>query len=134
MKIGVTSQNFRTITAHAGMARRFMIFETASGQPVEIARLDLSADMTLHAHPVGAAHPLDEIDILITASAGEGFIHKAFDRGVKVILTSETDPLTAVSAVLSGTPLPAPAPEEEDDHGAGHGGCQCRCAGNRAAG
>lgn len=135
MKIGVTSQNFRTITAHAGMARRFMIFEAADGQPVEIARLDLPAEMTLHAHPVGVAHPLDEVDILITASAGEGFIHKAADRGVKVILTSETDPLAAVSAVLSGAALPAPAPEEEEnDHGAGHGGCGCRCAGNRAAG
>jgi predicted Fe-Mo cluster-binding NifX family protein len=132
MKIGVTSQNFRTITAHAGMARRFMIFEAAGGQPVEIARLDLPAEMSLHAHPIGAAHPIDQIDILITASAGEGFIHKAAERGVKVILTSETDPLAAVSAVLSGAPLPAPAPEEEDDHAPG--GCGCNCAGNRAAG
>ncbi len=132
MKIGVTSQNFRTITAHAGMARRFMIFEAAGGQTVEIARLDLPKEMSLHEHPGGVAHPIDEIDILITASAGEGFIRKAAERGVKVILTSETDPLAAVSAVLSGARLPAPAPEEaEDDHGPG--GCGCNCAGNRAA-
>ncbi len=27
MRIGVTSQNFRTITGHAGKTRRFLIFE-----------------------------------------------------------------------------------------------------------
>jgi predicted Fe-Mo cluster-binding NifX family protein len=134
MKIGVTSQNFRTVTAHAGKARRFMIFESTGGQAVEIARLDLPKEMSMHEHPGGAAHPIDGIDILISGSAGEGFIRKAAERGVKVILTSETDPLTAVSAVLSGAPLPPPAPEEEEDDHHGHGGCGCRCAGNRAEG
>jgi predicted Fe-Mo cluster-binding NifX family protein len=133
MKIGVTSQNFHTITAHAGKARRFMIFETANGQAVETGRLDLPKEMSMHEHPCGTAHPIDEIDILISGSAGEGFIRKAAERGVKVILTSETDPLAAVKAVLTGAPLPPPAAEEdEDDHS--HGGCGCRCAGNRAAG
>jgi predicted Fe-Mo cluster-binding NifX family protein len=134
MKIGVTSQNFRTITAHAGKARRFMIFESAGGQPVEIGRFDLPKEMSMHEHPSGAAHPIDEIDILISGSAGEGFIHKAAQRGVKVILTSETDPMTAVRAVLSGAPLPPPAAEEEGEDDHAHGGCGCHCAGNRAAG
>jgi predicted Fe-Mo cluster-binding NifX family protein len=136
MKIGVTSQNFRTITAHAGKARRFMIFETAGGQAVETGRLDLSKEMSLHEHPCGAAHPIDDLDILISGSAGEGFIRKAAERGVKVILTSETDPAAAVAAVLAGAPLPPPAAEEEEDHGHGHGhgGCGCRCASKREAG
>jgi predicted Fe-Mo cluster-binding NifX family protein len=138
MKIGVTSQNFRTITAHAGKARRFMIFEAADGQAVETGRLDLPKEMSMHEHPCGSAHPIDGIDILISGSAGEGFIRKAAERGVKVILTSETDPMAAIAAVLSGAPLPPPAAEEEeehqDGHGHGHGGCGCRCASNRAAG
>ena len=42
MRIGVTSQNFRTITAHAGRARRFMIFEDfPDGQIQETGKLDL---------------------------------------------------------------------------------------------
>ncbi|CAK0762635.1 hypothetical protein CCP3SC1_390001 [Gammaproteobacteria bacterium] len=42
MKIAVTSQNFRTISEHAGKARRFLIFEADSlGCPQEIGRLDL---------------------------------------------------------------------------------------------
>jgi len=28
MRIGVTSQNFRTITGHAGKTRRFLVFES----------------------------------------------------------------------------------------------------------
>jgi hypothetical protein len=71
---------------------------------------------------------------LISGSAGEGLIRKAAERDVKVILTSESDPLTAVLAVLSGAPLPPPAAEHESEDDHGNGGCGCRCAGNRASG
>ena len=125
MRIGVTSQNFRTITAHAGRARRFMIFEDfPDGQIQETGKLDLPMEMSIHEYPRNAAHPIDGIDVLITASCGDGFARKLGDRGIRVVVTSETDPIAAVKAVLSGAPLP-PAAEEEEDHA----GCQCNCAG-----
>ena len=41
MKIAVSSQNFRTVTAHAGKARRFIVFDLATPcTPREVERLD----------------------------------------------------------------------------------------------
>ncbi|HAF55643.1 MAG TPA: nitrogen fixation protein, partial [Thauera sp.] len=42
MRIAITSQNFRTVTAHAGKARRFLVFDLSCPcLPREIERLDL---------------------------------------------------------------------------------------------
>ncbi|HKJ77206.1 MAG TPA: nitrogen fixation protein, partial [Gammaproteobacteria bacterium] len=42
MEIAITSQNFRTVTGHAGKTRRFLVYEAGPGQePVEVDRLDL---------------------------------------------------------------------------------------------
>ncbi len=126
MKIGVTSQNFRTITPHAGMARRFMIFETAAdNQIIQTGQLDLPKEMAMHEHSSQAPHPIDGIDALITASCGQGLAQKLAARGIRVIVTSETDPVTAVAALASGAPLP-PALAEDGDHG----GCECHCEGH----
>jgi len=39
MKVAVSSQNFRTVTAHAGKCRRFIVYELQpSGVPAEVAR------------------------------------------------------------------------------------------------
>lgn len=110
MKIGVTSQNFRTITGHAGKARRFFIYDAQKGQePEEIARLDLPKDMSIHA--LGeAAHPIDDIDILITAGCGEGFARKMAMKDIDLVKTAESDPVTAVKAIIEGKPLAEPLP------------------------
>ena len=110
MKIAVTSQNFRTITGHAGKARRFMVYtENQQGEWTESDRIDLPKEMSMHEFR-GLSHPIDELDILITASCGNGFIHKMSSRGVDVITTSETDPLLAVTQYAAGIPLPPAAP------------------------
>ena len=125
MKIGVTSQNFRDITPHAGMTRRFMIFETApDNQIVQTGKLDLPKEMAMHGHPSDAAHPIDGVDVLITGSCGQGLAKKLAARGIKVIVTSETDPTTAVTALVSGAQLP-PALAEDGDHDT----CECHCSG-----
>jgi predicted Fe-Mo cluster-binding NifX family protein len=109
MKIAVTSQNFRTITQHAGKTRRFLIYEQdpETGRAQELARLNLPKQMSMHEFQ-GDDHPIFEMDYLITGSSGQGFIRRMSDAGVEVIVTSEQDPLTAVTAVLEGKPLPAP--------------------------
>lgn len=104
MKIGITSQNFRTITSHAGKCRRFIIFTAEQGQAIEETdRLDLPLEMSLHAWNGEGRHPLFDLDALITGGCGEGFIRRMAREGVEVKTTSETDPVAAVEALLDGT-------------------------------
>jgi predicted Fe-Mo cluster-binding NifX family protein len=117
MKIAVTSQNFRTITQHAGKSRRFLIFEQdpTTGAAQEIARLDLPKEMSMHEFR-GVDHPLFEMDYLITASGGQGFVQRMASAGVEVIITGEADPQIAANAVIEGKPLAPPAPHDHGHH------------------
>lgn len=108
MKIGVTSQNFKTITGHAGKTSDF-VFSGTQREAVAIDRLDLPKALSMHEFR-GTEHPLDACDVLITAGCGDGFIQRMARRGIRVVTTSETDPATAVTAVLAGLPLPEAEP------------------------
>jgi predicted Fe-Mo cluster-binding NifX family protein len=122
MKIGVTSQNFRTITGHAGRARRFMIFETAPDGQISLAeKHDLPKELCLHELPHDTAHVLDGVDVLITGGCGDGFVRKMAARGVQVVATGETDPMNAISTLLTGGQLAAAL--DHDDHEL----CECEC-------
>lgn len=112
MRIAVTSQNFRTITGHAGKTRRFLVLEAQKGAPpVEIDRLDLPVEMSLHAYH-GEDHPLFGLglDAILTGGAGQGFIERMARHGIRVYATSEQDPISALDNILAGRPLPAPEP------------------------
>jgi predicted Fe-Mo cluster-binding NifX family protein len=114
MRIAVTSQNFRSITGHAGKTRRFIIYEVdGTGAAVEADRLDLPHGMSLHDYH-GEDHPLFGLglDALITQGAGEGFRMRMARFGIRVHATSASDPLEAVRAVAIGLPLPAAAPHD----------------------
>lgn len=109
MKIAVTSQNLRTINGHAGKARRFLVYETeCSGSIVRLPDIDLPKTMSIHEHPVGMPHPLDGVDMVITAGCGDGFRRKMSDRGIAIVATAESDPTIAVAAVAAGRPPPVP--------------------------
>lgn len=112
MKIAVTSQNFRTITGHAGKTRRFLVYEDTPEGLKELPRLDLPKELAFHEFHGSGPHPVDGVDVLVTASCGEGFVRRLAARGIRVIATGESDPLTAVRLVVAGQPLPAPAPED----------------------
>ncbi len=110
MNIAVTSQNFRTITGHAGKSRRFLVYSSKpEGEWVESDRLDLPKEMSMHEFK-GGSHPVDAFDVLITESCGVGFIRKMSMRGVTVLTTSETDPAKAVKIFTSGETLPPAIP------------------------
>jgi len=107
MRIAITSQNFRTVTGHAGKTRRFLIFEgTTPDDVVEVARLDLPQGMAFHDH-AGGPHPVDGTNVVVTASAGDGFLTKMAARGIRVVTTVETDPRQAAIDVLAGQVKPA---------------------------
>lgn len=121
MKIAITSQNFRTITGHAGKTRRFLVFEAEQGiEPVEVERIDLPMDLAFHEFRGEGDHPVDVAEVVITGSAGPGFIQRLAARGIRVFVTSETDPRRAIRALFEGT-LPPPAPHEQCQCGS-HGG------------
>ena len=120
MRIAVTSQNFRTITGHAGKSRRFIVFEAdADGNPTEVDRLDLPMELSLHEYH-GDDHPLFELDLnaIVTQGAGQGFLQRMARHGIAVHTTSASDPILAVGAILKGQPLPAAVPHSHD-HGQG---------------
>jgi predicted Fe-Mo cluster-binding NifX family protein len=121
MRIAVTSQNFKTITGHAGKARRFLVYETdATGSAREVERLDLPKEMSVHEYH-GEDHPLFALGLqaLVTQGAGQGFVQRLFRQGIAVHATGETDPLTAVALVAAGQELPE-APPHDHDHGHDH--------------
>ncbi len=112
MKIAITSQNFRTITGHAGKTRRFLIHaDDGNGRAMEVDRLDLPREMAMHEFR-GTEHPLQQVDVLITAGCGQGFVRRMAAWGIQVVATSESDPATAAQAVLDGRPLPPPEAHE----------------------
>jgi hypothetical protein len=58
----------------------------------------------MHDFKHDSPHPLDGVELVIAASAGEGF--NMAKRGAEVILTGEKDALRALAAVLAGEVLP----------------------------
>jgi len=112
MRVAITSQNFRSITGHAGKTRRFLVYElTEDGESKEVERLDLPQGMSLHDYH-GDDHPLYTLglDAIITGGAGHGFVQRLARFGVRVLPTAEVDIAAALSLLAAGEPLPAPLP------------------------
>ena len=102
MKIAVTSQNFKNVTGYTGQSRRFIVFNVGMpGDYPEVVWLDLPGEMSLHTFS-GDAHPLDAMDVILTASAGKTVIAKLAQRGVRVVTCGENDPRKAVRDFLLG--------------------------------
>ena len=102
MKIAVTSQNFRTVTPHAGRTRRFLVYDApTAGEPVEAGRLAVPKELTMHAFHGEGPHPLDAVDVVIAGSFGEGFAARMQARGIVVVATELTDPSEAVKEYLA---------------------------------
>jgi predicted Fe-Mo cluster-binding NifX family protein len=111
MKIAVTSQDFRTVTGHAGRARRFLIYDVQPGAaPVEASRLDLAAEQSFHETGGVGAHPIDGVDVLISAGFGGHFVQVLAQRGIATATTDKEDPVEAIRDFLmrreAGTLLP----------------------------
>jgi predicted Fe-Mo cluster-binding NifX family protein len=108
--IAVTSEDFRRISGHAGRCRRFLIYRVASGYAPELLEtLELPAGQALHAWGDRDGHPVFEADVVLSQSAGEGFVRKLEARGIEVALTTESDPVCAIRGYLAGTLARAPA-------------------------
>ncbi len=108
-KIAVCSQNRKTVTEHAGKCRKFWVYDVAEGRVVGRNLLELTIEQSFHEAKEGQAHPLDEVDVLITGSIGGGLQQRLKQRGILGIVTSETDLDQAIADFLAGKIEPAPA-------------------------
>lgn len=120
MKIAVTSQNKRTITGHAGKTSRFLIYNVDSNKILDKTEVELEKQDLLHnrfhesSNP-WAPHPIFDVDIVITAGAGQGFVNRLERMNTTVMITTETDPDQAVSLLLADK-LPVKAAEHHHHH------------------
>jgi predicted Fe-Mo cluster-binding NifX family protein len=111
MRIAVTSQDFRTVTGHAGRARRFLIYDVpANGAPSECGRLDLTPEQSIHEAGGAGTHPIDGVDVLLSAGFASHFVLTMAQRGIQAAVTDKIDPIEAVTDYLvrrtAGTLLP----------------------------
>lgn len=102
MRIAITSQNLKSVTAHAGKCRRFWIYETDSRTLPERRFVEIPIEETFHFSHGGLAPALDGIDVLITASMGGGLRDHLQRRGIVPVVTQEENPDVAVVAYLQG--------------------------------
>ena len=107
MKIAVSSEDGSSVSGHAGQARLWLLYQAEPGQePGAPQRVELDRGQVFHHFAGGVPHPLDGVNVIISASAGDGFLRRMRKRGVQVVLTSEKDSAGAVAGVLSGHTLP----------------------------
>lgn len=122
MKIAVTSQNRKTVTGHAGKCRKFWIYEVSDCEVNDKRLLELPIEQTFHESHGAGLHPLDGINVLITAGMGDGLQRRLKQKGIMAVATAETDPERAVVDWLNGTLKELP-PGLSHDHNnyQGHG-------------
>ncbi len=116
MRIAVSSNNQTDITGHAGHCLQFWVYELDLPAVQTKELLQLNKNQSFHATPASEPHPLDNVQVLISGSMGSGLARRLEAKGIKPIVTSETDPDAAVAAYLVGS-LVTGTPEE---HGHAH--------------
>lgn len=115
MKIAVTSQNRKNITEHAGRCRKFQLFEIEGGRIVGAELLELAKEQSFHESSPHQDHPLDVVDVLISGGMGNGMIRRLRNKGIKGVITRQSDPETAVQLYLDGK-LQSEEPHEHNHH------------------
>lgn len=112
MKIAVATRDWVAVSGHAGKAETWLLYDLAdhrAGAPLpQPARVTLTADQVFHYFKDDGPHPLDGVEIIVAASAGDGFLRHMKTRGTDVLLTGETDPAAALARILAGEALPDP--------------------------
>jgi predicted Fe-Mo cluster-binding NifX family protein len=109
MKIAIATDDFENVARHAGQSTRWLLFDCLPGCEVgEAVRITLSKAQVFHHWDDSGPHPLDGVEVMISRSAGDGFLRRMQQRGVDVLLTSETLADAALLKVLAGEALPDP--------------------------
>lgn len=107
MKIAIaTKDNWAKVSGHAGKTCDWLLFDCQPGQPIpEPQRIQLTKEQLPHYFQDDGPHPLHGVEILVAASAGDGYIRHMEKWGAQVLLTGETDPRAALEKILAGEAL-----------------------------
>jgi len=112
VKIAIATKDFTAVSGHAGQARQWLLYDLTEHRSDRLLpaprRIELAKDEVLHHFEDDRPHPLDGVDIVVAASAGDGFIRHMKKRGTEVLLTGEEDPAIAITRILAGEALPDP--------------------------
>ena len=108
MKIAVaTKDKGSLVSGHAGKAHDWLIFDCQPGAPLPAPQAVRLSDAQLpHNFKDDGPHPLHGVEIVVAASAGDGYIRHMEKWGTQVLLTGETVPLAALQKILAGEALP----------------------------
>lgn len=107
MKIAIaTKDNWTQVSGHAGQTHDWLLFDCQPGAPLpEPQRVQLTKEQLPHHFQDDGPHPLHDVEVLIAASAGDGYLRHMEKWGAQVLLTGETDPLTALNKIMAGEAL-----------------------------
>lgn len=107
MKIAIaTKDNWAQVSGHAGQTRDWLLFDCQPGAPLpEPQRIQLTKEQLPHHFQDDGPHPLHGVEVLVAASAGDGYIRHMEKWGAQVVLTGETDLLTALNKIIAGEAL-----------------------------
>ena len=107
MKIAIATKNDWTeVSGHAGQTRHWLVFDCQPGQArPEPGKIELTKEQLPHHFQDDGPHPLHGVEIMVAASAGDGFIRHMDKWGAQVLLTGETSPLAALEKILAGEAL-----------------------------
>ncbi|UCV05057.1 NifB/NifX family molybdenum-iron cluster-binding protein [Dechloromonas denitrificans] len=112
MKIAIATKDFTAVSGHAGQTRQWLVYDLTEHRANQILpapkRVDLDKEQILHTFADDGPHPLDGIDLVVCASAGDGFIRHMKKRGADVLLTGEAEPAEAIARILAGEALADP--------------------------
>jgi predicted Fe-Mo cluster-binding NifX family protein len=133
MKIAVSSQNQTNVTGHLGHCQNFWIYDVDNTTIQNKQLLQLTKAQSFHESSPKESHPLDDVQVLISGSMGNGLSLRIESKGIKPIVTPETDPDAAVTAYLVGSLIVKTQDERDRDHEAEHrhgsehesGACGC---------
>jgi predicted Fe-Mo cluster-binding NifX family protein len=108
MKIAIaTKDNGSQVAGHAGKVHNWLVFDCQPGAPLPVPqRVVLTNAQLPHHFKDDAPHPLHGVEIVVAASAGDGYLRHMQKWGTQVLLTGETVPLTALQKIIAGEALP----------------------------
>ncbi len=107
MQIAIaTKDDWTQVSGHAGQTRDWLVFDCQPGQPIPTPRrVQLTKEQLPHHFLDDGPHPLQGLDIMVAASAGDGFIRHMEKWGAQVLLTGESQPRQALEKILAGEAL-----------------------------
>ena len=110
MKIAIaTKSEWTQVSGHAGQTRDWLVFDCQPGQTSHaVNQVTLTKEQLPHHFQDDGPHPLHGVEVMVCASAGDGFIRHMEKWGAQVLLTGEANPVAALEKILAGEALPDP--------------------------